>query len=158
MSTELPKTISWEAPEYRYYEKNAAWYVTLLCVTLLIGGFLIIIQQDIFGAVCVGIIAALLVFFSRQLPEPIVITLSQRGVTFGDISIPYKNLKHFWIVTEDEHRVLNIETMSWLNNHLILELMDEDPELVRSFLLRHLAEHHENTLRFSQKIAHRLRF
>ena len=38
-------TISWQAPEFKHYEKNAGWYITLISIAVLILGFFVIVQR-----------------------------------------------------------------------------------------------------------------
>lgn len=156
MSTQ--KTLSWQAPEFRHYEKSAAWYATLLAVTVVIAAFFLFLQHDVFATVSILAIAALVVYFSRQKPEIVTVELTGKQVRVGPLGVPYRGIKHFWIVSDHEHRVLNFETTAWLNNHLEVMLGDQDTEAVRSFLLEHLPEHHETTPTFAQKIAHKLKF
>lgn len=156
MSTQ--KTLSWQAPEFRHYEKSAAWYATLLAVTVVVAAFFLFLQRDVFATVSILAIAALVVFFSRQRPETVAVELTAKQVRVGRLGVPYRGIKHFWIVSDHEHQVLNFETTAWLNNHLEVMLEDQDPQIVRTFLLEYLPEHHETTPTFAQKVAHKLKF
>ena len=149
--------ISWQAPEFRHYEKNHAWYITLAAVSILIIGFFAI-ERDFFAAVCLAIIAAFIFFFARQKPQIVVIELDHRGVKFGNLMFPYKQIKHFWVVHNERHKTLNLQTTAMLNNLMILELEKQDPETIRRFLLSHLPEHEETEETPVQKIMHRFKF
>lgn len=152
------KTISWQAPEFRHYEKNIGWYTTLIAIAILVIGFFII-QQDYFAAITMAIIAALIVFFSRQTPEIVDIELNHTHISFGRLIFPYKHLKSFWIVDNQNHKTLNIETTTYINNLIVLELEDMEPEEIRSFLISYLPEHPERVKEtFTQKIMHKLKF
>ncbi len=151
------QTISWSAPEFRYYEKNVGWYVTLTAVTVLLIVFFVY-EKDIFAAVCIGILAILVGLFSLQEPKIVEVELDSKGVKFGNIHFPYKQLRHFWIVDNQNHRTLNIEASTVINHTLIIELMDQDEETVRQFLLSRLPEHHLTTETFAQRVSHKLKF
>ena len=69
MSNQNQNSISWQAAEFRHYPKNAGWYVVLVCVTILVDAFFILVESDIFAAVSLTIIAILLYIFSRQIPQ-----------------------------------------------------------------------------------------
>ncbi len=149
--------IKWSAPEFRYYEKNVAWYITLI----IIGGLVVsyfVYEKDIFAAVCIAILGILVGLFSLQEPKIVEVELSQTGIAFGNIHFPYKQLRHFWTVNNTTHRTLNIETSTVINHILIIELMDQDEEEVRQFLLKYLPEHHLTTETFAQRISHKLKF
>jgi hypothetical protein len=51
MSIDQKQKIAWQAPEFRYYEKNAGWYITVIAVTVLLVAYFIIIPGDYFAAV-----------------------------------------------------------------------------------------------------------
>jgi hypothetical protein len=149
--------LSWQAPEFRHYPKNLAWYITL---GVILGLFIIyeIIQRDFFGALSVVIIGLFLFIFARMRPKTVTISLTPRGLHVEDTHIPYKQIRHFWIVNNDNHRIINLETTAYLNRHLVLQLEDQDPEEVRNLLLEQVPEHHETEETLTQKIAHRIRF
>lgn len=149
--------LSWQAPEFKHYEKNAGWYVSLISITILIVGFFLI-QKDIFAAVTTGILGALIVLFSRQKPEIINIEIDNKAVKIGNVEIPYKQIKHFWVVHKEHHKTVNMETTTLVNNMIILELNDQDPEKVRMFLSKHLPEHELTEPTPIQRLTHWLKF
>lgn len=149
--------IVWEAPEFRHYEKTYGWYVTVAAVTVLLVGFFTI-QGDIFAAVTMLVLGLIVLFFARQKPETVVIELSSKGVKFGDLIFPYKQLKYFWVVSTENHKTVNFHTNTLVNNTVILELEQQDPEEVRLFLLQHLPEHSEVRETPIQRLIHTIKF
>ncbi len=152
-----PQKISWHAPEYRHYEKNAGWYVTLISIVILIIGFFLV-QKDAFAAITTGLLGVLVVVFSRQKPEIVPVELDHKALKMGKIEIPYKQIKHFWVVHNEKHKTVNLETTTLVNNMVILELEDQDPEQIRQFLSRYLPEHPETEPTPIQRITHWLKF
>lgn len=152
------QTITWTAPEFRHYEKNLGWYVTFCAVAILIMGFFGIIETDWFAAICIGILTLLALFFATQRPQPVTVELDGKGLKFGTLFFPYKQLKDFWVVQNDRHRTLNFRTTTYVNNFLIVELEDQDGEQIRQFLRRHLPEHEEIHETMAQRISHKLKF
>jgi hypothetical protein len=155
--TKQISNINWEAPEFKHYEKGAGWYVTLLALAILVVSFFIF-QKDIFGAVCVAMLSVLIILFSRHKPKDVKVELNEKGVHFGNLFYPYKQIKHFWIVNNDCHKTLNLETTAYLNNMVILELNGQNHELIRNFLVQFLLEHERTTETFVQRAMHRLKF
>ncbi len=149
--------ISWQAPEFKAYEKNTGWYVTLFAVGILVIGFFVI-QKDLFAAITMAIITGCVFFFSKQRPEIIDISLSTKGVHYGNLHFPYKQLKSFWIVNTENHKTLNIITTTYVNNLLILELEDQNTDEIREFLYKFLPEHEESKETFAQRLMHHLKF
>lgn len=158
MDSQNQNTLSWEAAEFKHYSKNLGWYVVLIAVTLMVMSFFIIIQSDIFAAVSLGILALLIIFFAGQKPQRVEIELNSKGIRFGNITYPYKQLKYFWVVHNERHRTINFHTSALLNSVLILELENQDPEQAREYLLQYLPEHSETQETPIQKVMHRLKF
>lgn len=151
------KVISWQAPEFRHYQKTYGWYITLISVTVLLAGFFAI-QSDIFASVTMILLGLIVMFFARQKPQTVVIELSPKGVKFGNIIFPYKQIKYFWVVYSETHKTVNFLTNTLLNNTMIMELEEQDPEEIRLFLLQYLPEHTETRETSTQKITHFLKF
>ena len=158
MATNQNQNLSWQAPEFRFYQKNSGWYLTTICVFILIIAFFIIVESDYFAAVCLALLGGLVVMFARQEPREVEIELSEHGIRFGNLSYPFKQLKYFWVVSNDRHKTVNFHTSAMVNNTVILELEDQDPLEVRKFLLRYLPEHSEINETPIQRIMHRLKF
>lgn len=153
-----PLTVfEWEAPEFRHYPKNPAWYITMFLVIGLLTAYQIIIQ-DWFGAVSLVILALLIAAFAHQVPKAVVMSISDKGIHINGDLIPYNRIRHFWIVDDHEHKMLNLETTAYINHFLSIELEDEDADEIREFLIDILPEHTELSPTAAQKIAHRFRF
>ncbi len=150
--------ISWQAPQFRSYEKNLGWYVTFISLAVLLCAFFVIVQNDIFGAIAIGITAVIALLVSNHKPETVTVELGEKSLKFGNIEFPYKQIKHFWIVHTEKHQTVNLETTTFVNNMLVLELAGQDPEEVRQFLVRHIPEHTETRETFAQKVMHWIKF
>ena len=157
MAISNKNSISWQAPEFKHYEKNFGWYVTLVAILILVIAFFIL-QKDIFAAISIGIIGVFIIFFSRHKPSIVNVELNHKNVHFGNIFFPYKQLKYFWVVHNENHKTVNFHTTTYLNNVVILELEDQDPDEVRDFLLNYLPEHEETRETSIQRIMHKLKF
>jgi hypothetical protein len=158
MTAPNQNSISWQAPEFRHYPKNLGWYITLIAITILVDAFFIIVESDIFAAVSLSIIAALFIVFARQTPQTVTITLNSKGVDFGNLFYPYKQIKYFWVVNNQNHKTVNFHTSAFVNNILILELENQEPDRVRDFLIKHLPEHSETEETSAQRMMHRFKF
>ncbi len=155
MSTQ---TLSWQAREFKHYPKNLGWYITFIAISILVVAFFVIIQNDIFAAVSLALLALLMLFFSRHKPEIVKIELNSKGLKFDNIFYPYKQLKYFWTVHNERHKTVNFATSAMVNNVVILELEDQDPDKVRTFLLQYLPEHESTEETPAQRFMHRFRF
>ena len=153
-----PETIiEWQAPEFRHYPKNAAWFITLGIVVTLIVAYEFI-EHDWFGAISVIIISVLFVAFAMHKPKTITASISTHGIHLDDIYIPYSRIKQFWVVDNDNHKTLNIETTAYLNHLLTIELDDQDADEVQEILAELLPENTDMEETVAQRISHRFKF
>lgn len=149
--------MEWEAPEFKHYAKNAAWYITLIILGMLLVAYQIW-HKDWFGAVSIAIIAAFVYAYSKLKPKIIPVRISDIGIHLNDFFVPYTHIRHFWIVHNENHQALNIETTAYFNHILSIELEDQDPEIVREILQEALPENSELEETLAQKMAHRFKF
>jgi hypothetical protein len=148
---------AWQAPEFKHYEKNSGWYITLVAIAVLVVGFQIF-QKDYFGALSLALIAAFIAGFANSKPKMVNIRINDKGIYIDSLFLPHKTIRHFWMVNNPDHKTLNLETTTYLNRTVILELMDEDSEEIRAFLVKYIPEHENTEATWSQRIRHRLRF
>ncbi len=151
-------SLSWQAPEFRHYPKTSTWYVILIILSLAAIGFFVFFEKDIFAGFCLAIITVLIVIFSRQTPEVVDIEITEKGIQFGKLFYPYKQLKFFWVVSNETHQTVNFYTSAYINNTLILELGDQDPEEVHDLLIKFLPEHPQTEETLGQRIMHKFKF
>lgn len=157
-TTNKNQNITWEAWEFQHYPKNIGWYVTVISISIIVIAFFIFIEKDIFAGVSLAIISLLILIFSKQLPQRVTIELTNKGVHFGNLFYPYKQIKHFWVVYNDRHKSLNFTTSAYVNNTLIIQLDEQKPEEVTEYLIQYLPEHTETQETITQKIAHHTKF
>ncbi len=149
--------IEWEAPEFKHYPKNAAWYITLCILASLLVGYQLW-NKDWFGAISLGIIGLFVYAYSKHKPQIIPIQISDVGIHLNDFFVPYTHIRHFWIVDTDHHQSLNIETTAYFNHILSIELEEMDPELIREILQEALPENSELEATLAQKMSHHFKF
>ncbi len=149
--------LEWQAPEYRHYPKNSAWYITSIVIWALFVIYMAV-QADWFGAVVVFIVGVLYLLFAQREPEIVNIQLSDQGVHLEDLHIPYSRIRHYWIVDNEHHKVLNFHTTAYINNEFAVQLEDQDVDIVKELLSAVLDEHDETEETLTQRIAHKIKF
>jgi hypothetical protein len=150
-------SLSWEALEFRHYPKNFSWYITMAVLVLLIIAFELL-QKDFFGAISLGVIAIFIIVFAMHKPKMITIELTSEGIHIERSFIPYSQMKYFWIVDNENHKTLNIETTAYINRTILVELEGQDSNAVRQAMLRQVPEHSSTEETFIQRLIHRLKF
>jgi hypothetical protein len=153
-----PETIiEWEAPEFRHYPKNAAWFITFGFIVMLIVAYQLF-EHDWFGAISMVIIAILFAAFALHKPKIVKVSISTHGLHIEDTHIPYNRIKHFWILETENHKTLNLETTAYLNHLLSIELDNQDADEVQEILEEILPENPDTEQTVAQHISHRFKF
>lgn len=150
-------TLTWEAPEFKHYEKSVVWYSLFFILLVLLVGYQIL-TSDYFGATTMIILGVLITLVSTKKPKTVTIELTSKGITLSELFIPYKHFQHFWVVDTPDHKTLNLEASTYLKQIVIVELMDQDPDEVRRLVAKHLEESEALEPSFSQRIAHMFHF
>lgn len=154
---QIETILEWRAPEFRHYPKNAAWFITYTVIVVLLIIYEVV-QRDWFGGISIFIIASLFAAFALHKPKDVSVKITTHGLLIDDTNIPFNNIRQFWIVDNDNHRTLNIETTAYLNHQLNIELNQQDPDEVQEILAELLPEKEIAEETTIQKIAHKLKF
>lgn len=132
--------MQWTAP-IRHRPKKGIIWVTFMVI--------IIAAMLFFGAetgnwiFVVAILIGVSVYAADHFEqgEDIQMKISDYGIKVGNHSIPYSNIKAFWIFYHPPFfSTLHIRTYEKLMPDIRIELMDQDPAKVREFLTRHIIE------------------
>ena len=158
MAKKIPETIiEWQAPEFRHYPKNAAWFISFAIIVAMLVIYQVF-QKDWFGAISVAVIATMFGIFAVHRPKIVTIKISTLGLHIDDTTIPFNNIRQFWIVDTEQHKTLNIDTTAYLNHQLHIELNDQDADEVQEVLSELLPEKEDKQETAAQRIAHKLKF
>ncbi|MFC1599425.1 hypothetical protein ACFL3T_00165 [Patescibacteria group bacterium] len=144
--------LTWEAPEYIQHEKTLTWFIVaaILVLALIVYGFFISNWTMI---VAIVVIAALYIWLHGQSPKHVKILISRTGIKFGEKEIPYQNITNFWILYHPPHiKTLNIKSNSRFYPDLSIELGDQDPAELRTFLCAHVREFEGREEHFSDTL------
>lgn len=147
----------WQAPEFRHYPKNPAWYITFAVIAILLVGYQVL-QKDFFGAISLAVIGVIVTIFAHHKPQEITIEISDLGIHINGDLIPYNRIRKFWIINDGTHKTLNFETTAYINHILTLELEDLDSDELHEFLSEILPEHEDPNPTTSQRLSHWFRF
>ena len=152
-----PGVISWEAPEFIYYEKTPDWYWSLGIITVALLVIAFLGQNFLFG-VLVLLSAFTIVLYATKRPRIIRITASADGIVIDTKEFPLEGLKSFWIF----YRVGGIKELSILSEkrlmpHIKIPLGDANPNEIRDFLLQYMYEKRQEES-LIDLIANRLKF
>lgn len=138
----------WYAPEYLRYERGLKWY-------LIAGSFDALL---VFYAFWTGAWSMALVFLvlpvvyllqHRHNPNLTTVLISHWGIRFGDIEVPFTDIKRFWIHHQPPHvDELRLMTNSKIHPEIIIPLMGADPIIIRHYLVTQVPEWEGKNLSF----------
>jgi hypothetical protein len=148
----------WEAPEFIHYPKNKIWIVGISILGLgLIAYFAF--QKDFLTTALLVLFFVVILYFGNMAPKTVNVEISPQGVKLNTYRLPFQQIKTFWIVYDPPYvKTLNFETTARFNRFLTVQLMDQDPTTIRSFLLEFLPEDADRGEQFSDIVSRTLKF
>lgn len=151
------KNVKWHALKFIPHQKTAVWFITFF----VIAGALItyaIYTRNLLTIVTFSIFTVIVLIFAVQKPGNLEYEISTTGVRMGQMFIPYRNIKKFWIIYHPENKTVNFETTAYLNNQISLQLGSQDPIVIRQFLKNYLQEDLEKEESLSEIISRKVKF
>lgn len=138
---ELPTEIIWDTEEYSFRERSKDWFWGLGLITIVAAGTAIYFGNYFF-AIFIVVAAFAVGFFSIREPQMVHIELSKEGVRINDEFIPYRAIKSFYItpMRENGTEELILTTTRNILPLTTLPINENDPEIVRAFLLQYSTE------------------
>jgi hypothetical protein len=149
--------ISWEAHEYPYQNKSPLWYLIFSIISTLLLVFALF-TKSIITVITFSLIIILVYVFAKRKPNRITYQLAPNGILAGNMLFPYKNIKAFWVFYNPPHnKTLNLETTALINNHVVIQLGDQEPVAVKLFLRKYIFEDTDKEEGVTDVIARKLK-
>lgn len=131
---------AWTAPLRRKMQKGKTWMTGASAIALFLLFYAAATRNWIF---VVAIITAVVVYaldhYERE--KKIDIEISEFGLRIGDNSIPFSDIKSFWIIYNPPFvKKLCIRLTSHVMPDIGIDLDSQDPVEIRKFMKRHSAE------------------
>jgi hypothetical protein len=142
IAMEVPRAISWEAPEFHYAEKRSDWYFALGIIVaacaisaFLLGNFLFALLSIVAGF-------ALAVAAGKK-PEVVPFAVTVRGIRVNEELYPFSQLVSFYIDEEDTRgpQLLVLARRSFMPI-LVMPLPPEHVDVIEDILKGRLPEEH----------------
>jgi hypothetical protein len=103
--------VTWVAKEYIHQEKGAKWFVIFAIVVVALLAISIFFMKSWSFAVLLGVIAVVVVVYSRRPPRELTYSLSDEGLTVDGILHEFSKFKSFGIIPDgEEYSVMLIPT------------------------------------------------
>ena len=141
MTNYNPDKISWQIPEHDYYKRSWKWYLiaSIIAVALIVYA---ILTANYTFIIIIVIASALILFTYDREPRMINFSLEEEGIVFDTRFYDYDEIKNFSVIYKAQENVKKLYFI--LNNslkpRLSIFLEDQDPVMIRNFLLEYLDE------------------
>jgi hypothetical protein len=157
MPDKLPQTIVWKASSHTQHKRTYAWYLGFGIISL---GLILfaLFTHSILTLITFILLIVVVFIFATQPAVKVSYKLTNVGIEAGSITYPYKIIKKFWITYNPPTiKTLSFETSAYLNNKVSLQLGDQDPVMVKSFLNQYLPEDLDRQDSLSETLARGLK-
>ncbi|MFC1687178.1 hypothetical protein ACFL0L_01200 [Patescibacteria group bacterium] len=131
---------SWVFPEFSVTKRSRLWYIF---ASLIAGGaiVLLLLQANPLFAVFIMLVVIIYVVRQKQQPTTIVVSITEDGIEIGERFYSYDDLKEFWIAYEPPKvKRLYVRFRNAVRANLSIPLEDQNPVVIREFLLQYIEE------------------
>ena len=137
----MEKEITWQAPEFRYHDKDVSWF----WLSVIAAGIIFLIalwQKNLLFGIFIILAETMVLFWAKEFPKNIQFKLDKRGVHIGKIkSYLYEDISGFHIIEENDRMAeLVLKTKTKLHPYVKILLVNEDVPDIKEFLKNHLEE------------------
>ncbi len=132
--------ISWIAPEYVRHEKSARWYY-FAGIAALVTVIYAVFSGNWSMALAVLVYAGVYQYtHTYHPPKNIRINITEFGISVGHLFFPYSHIQAFWIIYKPGLKTLNLRVAGAFWSDIVIQLNDQDPVELRSYLVGQVHE------------------
>ncbi|HEY4475515.1 MAG TPA: hypothetical protein VJB92_02215 [Candidatus Paceibacterota bacterium] len=139
----MEKEIHWSAPEFHYYEKDAAWYWLVIIGAIVLVG-LALWQKNFLFAVFIIIAAILAITWGRKEPPMVDFILSEKGLDIGGKKFySFESLEGFAIIpvrTNEELNELLLKSKNRLSGWIRIIIAAQRADAIKALFRKRLPE------------------
>jgi len=136
-----PKEFSWEIDEIKKYPRNKKWYIIASIVALALITYALI-TKNYFFALIIIMSSGLIVYFDNEPARKITFRIKYNQFEVGKNIFSFESVRNFYIIykPQEEVKKLFVEFSNPLKHRLSIDLEDQDPVIIRNYLLQYLDE------------------
>lgn len=127
------KTISWQAPEFEYYQKELSWYWTIV-VTALILFIAALWQKNLLFALFIVVAMAMVFIWSKQKPKIIRYYLDDKNLVIGETTYKLESFSEYYV---DESKLV-LKHQGYFRPHLKITIKNNHKNEISNLLKRRL--------------------
>jgi len=149
--------MEWVTPAYPMFEKSWGWYFLMMVIVL---GF---VAYDVWTGgwiVSVTFLLMAAVYFISQLkptPTLVKVQITDHGVRFGQRFYEYSQLKSFYLILDEDYKVLYLSVLKGLERRISILITEEvNTAILREYLLLQIREEVGKKESFSDQLIRNL--
>ncbi len=141
MIHEATKKFTWDAIEVEHAPKSVDWYWAL-GIAIAAGVILSIIAHNYLLAVLLLLGGVMIGWHAGDVPEPVRVEVSERGVKLGRDLYPHELIKSFWMYTDAKgrNRLLLITGRAVMPERVLSIAPDINAIELREYLMKFIKE------------------
>lgn len=135
-----PKKLFWEISEYEKKDREPWWYYVAGLVAVALVTWSIYQHDYIFTFI---IIISTFIFYLYESQESLKVNffMDNNGITVGRRTRSYSDFHRFFIIYRPQEKITNLYLeFNGLKHRLTIPLYDQNPIIIRQFLLKYLPE------------------
>lgn len=149
----------WHAEEHEHRPKSPVWFALLAAGTTIIVSVLLLIYNNVFGAVTIAFAGGLMYYIAQQEPSMMRYRIMLDGVAMNTTMYHWQDLGFFNIIYEpDETKTVIFKSNRLFSPYIHMEVGDADPVQIREILIEFVEEDQEIQEPMVDIIARRLGF
>ena len=151
------RIISWEAPEFIYFEKNMNWYIVLFTVGIaLVVAFYF--MQDYLAITVVVLGVIIMMIMAKQKPKKILYSLTKQGFKINDKFYLMNEFKSFFVTYVKNTPNLHFEKTKKFSAPVNALLINVESNKVIDFIKHYLPENTKITVTSSDLFSNWFKF
>jgi len=137
----IKKEFSWQAKEYRHYNRSEEWF-WIVGLIIVLGIILAIVAGNFLFAIIILIGGVTAIMYAVRPPETLNILIRESGIKINDVFFPFDNLLAFSLQDDEiPHQLVIFPRGSWIYKSVSLDLDNEiNLEELKKFLIEKLEE------------------
>jgi hypothetical protein len=148
---DIPRAITWEAPEHRHNEKSSDWYWALGIVAIAAAAAVVVFGNTLF-AVVILLGASTMIIVAHREPKMMEFAVTMRGIRVGSELLPYTTLESFYIDEENPNGPqLLVKSKRLFMPLIILPIPEEHTDDIDDLISSRLPEEH-----LEEPLSHRM--
>ncbi len=146
--------LQWEMPEYAHYDKGKTWYLIagVIVLALIVYG---LFMAEYTMVLAFALLAGVYYVLHNETPKNITIIITTHGLVIDKDFYQFSDIDHFWIVHKPHSnlKVLYLRALKKMSTDVRIELMEQDPMLVRQLLQTQIKEESGTDETFVDKVS-----